>query len=132
MVFPGFSISIEKNLFLGLGSFCSSGVFFGSFCSQCFSDIPSGCQQFCVGMCNVLYQIDYLVGITPLIVVPCDEFYKAVMIPAFSSKMQVLKFPRRSAETSSSLLYSMIPFIGPSAASLITLQISSYDVFVFS
>ena len=38
--------------------------------------------------------------------------------------MQVWKLPRRSLETSSSLLYSIIPFMGPSLASCTAWQIS--------
>ena len=56
-----------------------SGFFFYFFSYQRLLDAFAGSQYRPVGLCNVLYQIDDLVGITPLIIVPGNEFYKAVI-----------------------------------------------------
>src|SRR5689334_17290351 len=47
-------------------------------------------------------------------------------MPALASKTDVQISPTKSVETTSSSVYPMIPFIGPSAAAFIALLISSY------
>ena len=49
-------------------------------------------------------------------------------IPALTSKIEDLESPRKSVDTTASSVYPKIPFIGPSEASWIFLQMSSYLV----
>src|SRR5215831_1554040 len=47
-------------------------------------------------------------------------------MPAFASNTQVHDSPMKSVETTSSSVYPMIPFIGPSAAAFMAALMSSY------